>query len=109
MSTPLPADFLLTVVMPVYNEERTLVEIVDAVLQEPTPKELILVDDGSTDASRSILDELSKRAGVRTLLHERNLGKGAALRSGFEAARGDVVLIRGARFGRAGTKSFTNQ
>ena len=96
MSTPLPADFLLTVVMPVYNEERTLVEIVDAVLQEPTPKELILVDDGSTDASRSILDELSKRAGVRTLLHERNLGKGAALRSGFEAARGDVVLIQDA-------------
>lgn len=96
MSTPLPDDFLLTVVMPVFNEERTLEQIVDAVLEEPTPKELILVDDGSTDTSRALLYELAARDGVRALLHEQNLGKGAALRTGFLAARGDVVIIQDA-------------
>ena len=53
---PLPKDFLLTVVMPVFNEQATLREIVAAVLAEPTRKELVLVDDGSVDASRAILD-----------------------------------------------------
>lgn len=96
MSTHLPDDFLLTVVMPVFNEERTLGAIVDAVLAEPTPKELVLVDDGSSDRSRELLQELAKREGVRALLHERNLGKGAALRTGFEAARGDVVVVQDA-------------
>ncbi|MCK5941320.1 MAG: glycosyltransferase family 2 protein [Planctomycetes bacterium] len=93
---PLPDDFLLTVVMPVYNEEKTLVQIVDAVLAEPTPKELILVDDGSTDASRSLLRLLEPRKAVRVLMHEHNRGKGAALRTGFEAAKGDVVVIQDA-------------
>jgi glycosyltransferase involved in cell wall biosynthesis len=96
VAAPLPDDFLLTVVMPVYNEEKTLVEIVDAVLAEPTPKELILVDDGSTDASRSLLRFLEPRSRVRVLMHEQNLGKGAALRTGFEAAKGDVVVIQDA-------------
>lgn len=96
MTAPLPADFLLTVVMPVYNEEKTLVEIVDTVLAEPTPKELVLVDDGSTDASRSILRQLEQRDGVRVRMHEQNRGKGAALRTGFEAARGDLVVIQDA-------------
>lgn len=96
MTAPLPADFLLTVVMPVYNEEKTLVEIVDAVLAEPTPKELVLVDDGSTDASRSILRQLEQRDGVRVRMHEQNRGKGAALRTGFEAAHGDLVVIQDA-------------
>ena len=96
MSTQLPDDFLLTVVMPVFNEERTLGAIVGAVLAEPTPKELVLVDDGSSDRSRELLQELAKREGVRALLHERNRGKGAALRTGFEAARGDVVVVQDA-------------
>ena len=96
MSPALPDDFLLTVVMPVYNEERTLEQIVDAVLAEPTPKELVLIDDGSTDASRAILRRLAEREGVRVLLHEHNLGKGAALSTGFGAARGDVVVVQDA-------------
>jgi len=96
VSPALPDDFLLTVVMPVYNEERTLEQIVDAVLAEPTPKELVLIDDGSTDASRAILRRLAEREGVRVLLHEHNLGKGAALSTGFGAARGDVVVVQDA-------------
>ena len=96
MDTSIPDDFLLTVVMPVYNEERTLAEAVEAVLRQPTRKELILIDDGSTDASREILRTLEQRPGVRVLLHEQNLGKGAALRTGFDAARGDVVVVQDA-------------
>lgn len=96
MLPPLPDDFLLTVVMPVYNEQATLREIVAAVLAEPTRKELILVDDGSIDASRAILRELSELPGVRVIEHDRNRGKGAALRTGFAAATGDVVIVQDA-------------
>jgi glycosyltransferase involved in cell wall biosynthesis len=91
-----PPGFLLSVVMPVYNEEATLRAIVDRVRSVPVEKELILVDDGSRDDSRRILQELAGLDGVRVLLHERNRGKGAALRTGFEAARGDVVLVQDA-------------
>jgi glycosyltransferase involved in cell wall biosynthesis len=82
--------------MPVYNEQATLRAIVGAVLAESTNKELILVDDGSSDGSDVILSELSKLDGVRVIEHERNRGKGAALRTGFEAARGDVVIVQDA-------------
>ena len=82
--------------MPVYNEQATLLAIVAAVLAEPTKKELILVDDGSVDHSRMLLQELAERPGVRLIRHERNLGKGAALRTGFAAASGDVVIVQDA-------------
>ena len=92
-----PPGFLLSVVMPVYNEQRTLRAIVDAVRAVPVPKELVLVDDGSQDGSREILDELAARcADVRVVKHERNQGKGAALKTGFQHARGDVVVIQDA-------------
>jgi glycosyltransferase involved in cell wall biosynthesis len=93
---PVPADFLLSVVMPVYNERRTVQQIVEAVLAVPVRKELVIVDDGSTDGSREILGEIARQPGVRLLLHERNRGKGAALRTGFAAARGEVVVVQDA-------------
>ncbi|HEB53241.1 MAG TPA: glycosyltransferase family 2 protein [bacterium] len=93
---PLPKDFLLSVVMPVFNEQETLRDIVAAVLAEPTNKELILVDDGSVDESRAILEELAQRPNVTVILREQNRGKGAALRVGFAAARGDVIVVQDA-------------
>jgi len=87
---------VLSAVMPVYNERATLEEIVDRVLAVPIDKELILVDDGSTDGTRELLKSLEGRAGVRVILHERNMGKGAALRTGFAAATGDIVIVQDA-------------
>jgi glycosyltransferase involved in cell wall biosynthesis len=92
----LPDDFLLTVVMPVFNERRTLRTIVEAVLATPFRKEVILVDDGSDDGSREILTALAADPRIVVVLHAQNLGKGAALRSGFERARGDVVIVQDA-------------
>jgi glycosyltransferase involved in cell wall biosynthesis len=93
----LPPNFLLSVVMPVYNEQATLRDITAAVLAVPVPKELVLVDDGSNDASRTILRELAQQhPEVRVCEHPKNLGKGAALRTGFEQARGDVIIVQDA-------------
>lgn len=94
---PLPADFLLSVVMPVYNEQATLRQIVAAVLAVPIRKEIVLVDDGSKDRSRAILAELAAaHPEVRVFEHAQNMGKGAALRTGFEQARGEVVVVQDA-------------
>jgi glycosyltransferase involved in cell wall biosynthesis len=94
---PLPAGFLLSVVMPVYNEEKTLPAIVARVLAVPIPKEVILVDDGSKDRSRAVLAELARaHAELRVFEHPQNRGKGAALRTGFEQARGTVVIVQDA-------------
>ena len=87
----------LSVVMPVYNEEATLREIVARVLATPYDKELLLVDDGSKDSSREIMAELeAAHPQIRCFYHERNGGKGAALSTGFREVTGDVVLIQDA-------------
>jgi len=86
----------LSVVMPVYNEVGTIQEIVRRVQASPYEKELIIVDDCSTDGTREHLREIADHPGVRVLYHERNRGKGAALRTGFEAAAGDIILIQDA-------------
>jgi glycosyltransferase involved in cell wall biosynthesis len=87
----------LSVVMPVYNEERTLEEIVRRVLAQPFDKEVLLVDDGSKDRSRAIMAELSARhPEIRCIHHEVNKGKGGALSTGFREVRGDVVVIQDA-------------
>ncbi len=94
---PIPADFKLSVVIPVYNEERWVREILRRVQEVPIPKEIILVDDCSTDGTRAILRELEAAAdNVRVFYQERNQGKGAALREGFRHATGDVVLVQDA-------------
>lgn len=87
----------LSVVMPVYNEEATLREIVTRVLEQPFDIELVLVDDGSRDSSREIMRELEEaHPGVRCIFHEVNKGKGGALSTGFAATTGDVVLVQDA-------------
>lgn len=89
---------LLSVVMPVYNERNTILRIIDRVLAaSPTDKELVVVDDYSTDGTRELLEaEAPKMPRVRLYLHERNQGKGAALRTGFSHARGRIVLVQDA-------------
>jgi len=90
-------DLKLSVVMPVYNEADTLEEIVQRVLDVPMDIELVAVDDGSTDGSRELLQQLADDGKVHTLcLHEANRGKGAALSTGFEAAGGDLVIVQDA-------------
>jgi glycosyltransferase involved in cell wall biosynthesis len=87
----------LSIVIPVYNEEKTLDEIVRRVQAVPYDKELILVDDCSKDTTPRILEELARRYdNVRVFRHETNQGKGGALRTGFSKVAGDVVLIQDA-------------
>ena len=87
----------LSVVMPVYNEEATLEEIVRRVQATPYEKELILVNDCSKDRTREIMGELEKRyPNVRCFHHEQNQGKGGALATGFSKVSGDIVLIQDA-------------
>jgi glycosyltransferase involved in cell wall biosynthesis len=87
----------VSIVIPCYNEEKTVEALVDAVCaSEIADKEIVLVDDASTDATWEIVStKLSGRID-RLLRHERNRGKGAALRTGFAAATGDVVLVQDA-------------
>ena len=90
------ADPLLSVVMPVYNERRTIEEIIARVLAVPVRLELIVVDDGSDDGTREVLGELQKRHGFKLVLQPANRGKGAALRRGFQDVSGDLVIIQDA-------------
>jgi glycosyltransferase involved in cell wall biosynthesis len=94
---PVPAGFKLSVVVPVYNEERWVREVVRRVRAVPVPKEVVLVDDCSTDGTRTILEEeISKLPDCKVVYHEANQGKGAALRTGFKHATGDVVVVQDA-------------
>ncbi len=87
----------LSVVIPVYNEAATILEIIERVRRAPFDKEIIVVDDASTDGTRDILDRLSRQGPDPVILfHDRNRGKGAALRTGFARVTGDIVLVQDA-------------
>jgi glycosyltransferase involved in cell wall biosynthesis len=87
----------VSVVVPVYNEEATVAELIGRVQSVDVPKEIIVVDDGSSDRTPSVLGELQKRySNLRVVLQPVNRGKGAALRVGFQEAAGDYVLIQDA-------------
>lgn len=92
----LPSDPLLSVVMPVFNERATVEEIIRRVLAVKLRIELIVVDDRSTDGTREKLEELQRDLGFVLLKQPVNQGKGAALRRGFAAVTGDLVVIQDA-------------
>lgn len=91
-----PDTYGLTVVIPVYNEPVTVLEIVEKVQSLPLRKQIIVVDDGSTDATPQQLTRLKHYDNVLLLTHAENRGKGAALQTGFQHAEGDIVIVQDA-------------
>jgi len=88
---------VLSIVIPCYNEENNIVTLVNKVLQSPIKnKEIIIVEDCSSDGTRTILEEKVRPLVSQIIYHEKNSGKGAALRTGFKAATGDAVIIQDA-------------
>jgi glycosyltransferase involved in cell wall biosynthesis len=86
----------ITVIMPVFNEKNTIQEILKRVEKIGLANEIIIVDDGSTDGTREILQEYNNTNPYKIILHEYNQGKGAAVNTGIQAANGDVIIIQDA-------------
>ncbi len=86
----------LSVIMPIYNEIHTLDEIIKRVQNTGLADEIVLIDDGSIDGTRDLVKKYQGTRGFNVILHEKNQGKGAAVRSGFQAASGDIFLIQDA-------------
>lgn len=94
---PLAWDLVtVSVVIPVFNERETVEQLLERVREVPLRLEVIVVDDGSTDGTRDLLPSLEGTLIDRLVMHERNQGKGAALRTGFQHASGDVVVVQDA-------------
>lgn len=91
-----PAHMKLSVIIPVYNEVESIHEILKRVQATKLAKEIVVVDDGSQDGTREVLKKLDGKGGLCVVLHEQNQGKGAAVRSGMNAAHGDIILIQDA-------------
>ena len=86
----------LTVIIPVYNEIKTIAEILRRVKATGVATEILIIDDGSTDGTRDFLKTLENDAQIRVILHDRNQGKGAAVRTGIHAASGEMLIIQDA-------------
>lgn len=91
-----PPGFLLSVVIPVFNEERTLETLIERVRAIDVPKEIVIVDDHSSDGTRRILSRYEQESNIHVIAKPTNQGKGAALRTGFAQACGDVIVIQDA-------------
>jgi len=92
----IPSGFLLSVVIPVYNEVRTIDRVIERVRDTGLPLEIVLVDDGSSDGTADVLRRYVDADDCRVIVHERNRGKGVALKTGLAAAKGDVIVIQDA-------------
>jgi glycosyltransferase involved in cell wall biosynthesis len=86
----------LSVIIPVYNEKNTVVEVIEKVRNVPLEKEIIVVDDGGTDGTRDRLSQIQKTQDFRMILKNKNEGKGSAIRTGLKEATGDVIIIQDA-------------
>ena len=86
----------ISIVVPVYNEAKTVVEAIKRVEAVNVNKEIIAVDDGSTDGSLDILERLASEGRIKLIRHDRNSGKGAAIKTGLKAAEGDIIIIQDA-------------
>ena len=87
----------LSIVIPCFNEKATILELIDAVQSAPIQdKQIIIVDDGSTDGTREILKSIQGDTDIDIIYHEANKGKGAALSTGFSAATGDICIVQDA-------------
>jgi glycosyltransferase involved in cell wall biosynthesis len=96
MTDPPAATRSLSVLIPVHNEERTLEQVLDAVERRPEVSEIVLVNDGSTDATRQILEARTFSVPAQVIHHERNQGKGSAIRTAIGAATSELALIQDA-------------
>jgi glycosyltransferase involved in cell wall biosynthesis len=91
----LQKDFLLSIIIPVFNERDTIGDVIEAVSNTPYQKEIIVVDDGSTDGTRDILSQVS-RPHIRIIMHAGNQGKGRAIQTGLSNTTGDIIIIQDA-------------
>jgi len=86
----------LTVIIPAFNESKTILKVLESVEKLEVSKQIIVVDDGSTDGTREIICSLDDRRGIYVVLKERNSGKGAAIQTGIQLAIGDIVIVQDA-------------
>ena len=86
----------ISVIIPTFNESKTIHEIIRRVEAEKVSDEILVIDDGSTDGTRQALEDINGKGSLRLIIHERNQGKGAAIRTGIQQARGDVIIIQDA-------------
>jgi glycosyltransferase involved in cell wall biosynthesis len=92
---PIPAGTKVSIVIPVYNERQWIAEVIRRVKAVPLPKEILIIDDASTDGTRDLLAEIQDEE-IRVFFQPANLGKGAALREGFRLATGNIILVQDA-------------